>query len=169
MLLDRLTPENQNSTSEKDKYIELFKYASGNITYADDDANPDDYYVSCKEAKRMIASLARNPYLYDNKEFSDVPFDCFTCPKTGGMMVLRLLVRKGRVKMRDFLSDSEANLSHDEQFNRFVEEINKDTVCERRKQIEVMKSVQKVAIDKINTAQEDIECGESILEEVKNE
>jgi len=113
--------------------------------------------------------LARNPYLYDNKEFSTIPFDCFTCPKTGGVMTLRLLVRKGRVRMGDFLSDSDARLPHDEQFDKFVAEINKGIVCERRNQLEVMKSTQKVALDKINTAQEEIEGGESILEEVKNE
>ena len=169
MLLDRSTPENQNSMSEKDKYIELFKSTSDRITYADDDANPDDYYTSCKEAKEKIAMLARNPYLYDNKEFSTIPFDCFTCPKTGGVMTLRLLVRKGRVRMGDFLSDSDARLPHDEQFDKFVAEINKGIVCERRNQLEVMKSTQKVALDKINTAQEEIEGGESILEEVKNE
>jgi len=169
MLLDRSTPENPNSTSEKDRYIELFGKTSDNILYREEDANPDDNYISCDEAKKMIAELARNPYLYDSKDYRMIPFDCFTCNKTGGIPVLRLLVRKRVLKIDELMSDADALLGFDAKFEKFVTEINKMCECSRKDQLKVMKTVQKIAIEKINTASEEIESGESILEEVKNE
>ena len=167
MLLDRSSQENPNSTSEKDRYIDLFKSVSDRITYSDDDANPDDYFMSCREIKDKISELSRNPYLYDVEDHRRIPFDCFLCPKTGGMMTLRLLVRKNRIRLDDFLSDADMELDFDRKFDRFVSEIKKGSLCERRAQLEVMKSTQRTALEQINSTSDEVE--ETILEEVKNE
>ncbi len=168
MLLDRSKPENPNSQNEKGTFVDLFKSTTDNILYREEDANPDDTYLSCEEARKGIAELTRNPYLYNGKDYSMIPLVCFLCKKTGGYMTLRILARKNRIDMMACLDDSDAGLSFDEMFKRFTEEIERTSTCARLDQISVMKDVQKMAIEKIKSG-EDIESGENILEEVKNE
>lgn len=167
MIIEETTPA-EKKIDEKVHLIELFRETSNRISYSDDDANPDDTFISCREAKEMISILAKNPYCYDTSEYRNIPFDCYVCRKTGGILTLRMLVRKGRLDIDDYLPANIDFKSEDERFSDFVQYINDNTVCERKSQLETMKEVQRIAKEKIAMDEEkNVSSVEDILEVMK--
>lgn len=164
MIIEESNPA-EKKIDEKIHLIELFKETSNRISYSDDDANPDDDFLSCREAKEMISILAKNPYCYDTSEYRKIPFDCFVCKKTGGILTLRHLVKRGRLDIEDYLPANTEFKSEDERFAEFVKYVEDNTTCERKSQLETMKEVQRITKEKIAMDEEKNVSGvESILE-----
>ena len=168
-----MNEEDQSQTKKKETdELAIITTLSDRIFLYQDEADPSNYFMSCREALDIINDIMKSPFMF-NEDKHKVPLKCFACSYTGGTVVLELLINKGIIDVEEvFVRKADLSREISEDVRTYIDRVKEITepdveklkrkfikhyvgiseLCPRKKEISKLSDVRDAYADKLRAS-----------------